>query len=529
MSALRLFLAAYRVELRLFAIAFFVLAMFSGARFFRQSAAPHFVYQSKAMLELHSDIDPQVLPNIEDWACVREVNGRKARCEGRPMTGDHWYSSFPWFPAVAMLPFVVVHGYQFNDTSFGVICAALAIALFFTLLRTVKVNEGTTTSVLDDALTSLALGFATLFFYASIRGEVWFSAEVMGVGLSALYLRNAIGAKRPVLAGLFWSMAVLTRTPLFFTGIFFAIEVLAPHRENRLAQLKAFTKEKQKALGLFIAGAAPLGVLAAIWNVVRFGSPAEFGHRFFFNNRVNVDIDQYGLFHPHYIARNFDAAFLKLPNFSNGLLSYDPWGMSLFLTLPLLALCFVPAEHQKRALQLLGAMAGALVASALFPEDAGQAVGARPVAVWLVLALVLGFFAWCAWTWVSSEKAPRLLVPVLITLLACMLPGLAYQNTGYAQFGFRFSLDYTPYLLLLIPLAGWSWKQPLPMALGLLAVVVNFAGAVGFRGYTELVRASEPVPHETFEQFAIVSLPLIVVLVNLGLRSIDSKNPKVAA
>lgn len=496
-SAVRLWLQAYRVEVTLFAVAFFVLAAFSAQRFWRQSAAPHFVYQSKAWLEGRSDIDPEVLPNLEDWACVRDLGGKKVRCEGQPLATDRWYSSFPWFPAVVMLPFVMVNGYQFNDTSFGVIVGALAVALFFALLRVIKNTEGTQTTVMDDAITSLLLGFGTLFFYAAIRGEVWFSAEVMGVGLTALYLRNAVGARRPVLAGLFWSMAVMTRTPLFFTGLFFFLEVAAPERGTRVAQLKAFFSkpgEKLKVLGRFVMGAAPLGVLAAGYNLTRFGSLTEFGHRFFFNNRVNRDIDTFGLFNLHYLTRNLDAAFLKLPVIGKNpvMLGYDAWGLSLFITLPLLALCFVPAAQQKRALQLVGAFAGLLIASAMFaplPPPAGEPpIGWRPVALWLLFALVLAFIAWSAWQWAASKDAPRLLVPTLLTLLACMLPGLAYQNTGYAQFGFRFSLDYTPYLLLLIPLAGWSWKKPLPMTLALLSIVANFWGAIGFRGYTELVR-----------------------------------------
>ena len=210
-SAVRLWFSAYRTEVTLFAVAFFVLAAFSAQRFWRQSAAPHFVYQSKAFLEGRSDIDPEVLPNLEDWACVRDIGGRKVRCEGQPLSTDRWYSSFPWFPAVVMLPFVAVNGYQLNDTSFGVIIGALAVALFFTLLRTLKDNEGTQTSSMDDAITALLLGFGTLFFYAAIRGEVWFSAEVMGIALTALYLRNAVGARRPVLAG-----AVLERTLRLF-------------------------------------------------------------------------------------------------------------------------------------------------------------------------------------------------------------------------------------------------------------------------------------------------------------------------
>ncbi len=493
-TALRLWVSAYRVELTLFAITFLVLAAFSAQRFWRQSAAPHFVYQARALLEGRSDVDPEVLPNFEDWACVRETAGQKVRCTGQPLPGDHWYSSFPWFPAVVMLPFVAIHGYQFNDTSFGVIVAALAVAFFFALLRVLKDVEGTKTTVMDDALTSLLLAFGTLFFYASIRGEVWFSAEVMGVALTALYLRNAVGARRPLLAGLFWSMAVVTRTPLFFTGLFFALEVLAPEKGQRLAQLKVFTAQKKQALGRFLVGAAPLGVLAALWNLTRFGHLTEFGHRFFFNNRVNHDIDTFGLFNLHYLTRNLDAAFLKLPVVSANpvLLGYDAWGLSLFITLPLLALCFVPAAQPKRALQLVGAMVAVLVGSVLFPPVApppGEPpIGWRPVALWLILALVLAFFAWTAWQWVSSKDSPRLLVPTLLTLLACMLPGLAYQNTGYAQFGFRFSIDYSVYLLMLVPLAGWSWKKPLPMTLALLSIAANFWGAVGFRGYTELVR-----------------------------------------
>lgn len=491
-TALRLWLSAYRVEVTLFAVAFFVLAAFSGKRFWRQSEAPQFVYQSKALLEGRSDVDVQVLPNIEDWACVREIGGQKQRCTGQVQPTDRWYSSFPWFPAVLMMPFVAIHGYQFNDTSFGVIIGALSVALFFALLRVIKDTEGTKTTVMDDAITSLLLGFGTVYFYSAIRGEVWFSAEVMGVGLTALYVRNAIGARRPLLAGLFWSMAVMTRTPLFFTGLFFALEALAPKKEARLAQLKDFTSEKKKALGRFVMGAAPIGVLAAGWNLARFGKLTEFGHSFFFENRVNCDIDTYGLFNLHYLTRNLDAAFLKLPFVQGSQLHYDPWGMSLFITFPLLALCFVPAAQTKRAVQLVAAFVLILGASAVFPElptPQGLCrewpVGWRPVALWLLLALVLGFVAFSTWQWVTSKDAPRLLVPTLLTLLACMLPGLAYQNTGYAQFGFRFSIDYSPYLMMLIPLGGWSWKKPLPFALALLAIAVGFWGAIGFSGFTE--------------------------------------------
>lgn len=433
LNILRVWLSAYRVEVLLFLVAFVVLASFSSQRFLRQSAAPHFIYQSQSWLDGRLDIDPQVLPNLEDWACVRVVDGEKVRCEGRPRPSDRWFVSFPSFPAVVMLPFVALHGYQFNDTSFGVIVGALAVALFYSLLRFLA-KEGETARNRDENVAlALILAFGTLFFYCAIRGEVWFSAEVMGVAFTCLYARNAVRAHRPVLAGLFFSMATLTRTPLFFTGVFFVLEALCPGPESRLAQLKALGRDWKPAarkVGLFALGAAPLGLLAAAYNVYRFGRPGEFGHRFLFNNRVNADIDNWGLFHWEYLPRNLEAAFLKLPTVSLEplRLAYDPHGLTLLLTLPLLVFLLMP------------------------------------------------------------KTRPRLHWPLWLTVAACALPGLLYQNTGYMQFGFRFSLDYTPYLLLLFAAGGWSLRNRWVSAAVVLGVLVNFWGAVAFRGYTELVR-----------------------------------------
>lgn len=484
-TAAKMFTQAYRVELQLFVFSFVVLAAFSSFRFLRQSEAPHFVYQAKGWLDGRLDVDP---PNIEDWACVRDVNGARERCVGQPLPTDKWYSSFPAFPAVVMLPFVIVNGYQFNDTSFGVFIAALAIAFFYSLLRLINEQEGLGRTVRENVVMALLLGFGTLFTYCAIRGEVWFSAEVMGVLFTCLYARNALKARRPVLAGLFWSMAVLTRTPLFFTGIFFVAEALAPTVGKRREELSAFLKDYKpglRKLGWFAAGAAPLGLAAAWFNQVRFGSITEFGHRYFFNNRVNQDIDTWGLFNPHYLARNLDAAFLQLPigGSHGGFVGYSPWGMSLFLTLPLLALAFAPASRARAGLVSVAAMAVTLIFSVLFPASGG--LGERSAICWLAL---LGTGA--VWLYFSSneEKPERIKLPLLLALGACAVPGLFYQNTGYAQFGFRFSLDYTPYILLLVVAMGWRPLKLLPAALAAVGCAFAFWGAVGFRGFTEGMR-----------------------------------------
>jgi hypothetical protein len=488
-------LAAYKIEIILFVSCFLVFAFFSGPRFWRQSAAPHFVYQAQAFLEGHTNVDVEVLPNIEDWACVRNVAGKSVRCEGQPASSDTWYSSFPWFPSVVMAPFVFVHSYQFNDTSFGVFIGALAIALFYALLRKIDSVDGLGDDELNRAGWAALMGIGSVYFYAAIRGEVWFSAEIMGVAFTALYLRNAVKANRPFLAGLFWSMAVLTRTPLFFTGIFFLLESLAPLKDDRLAQLKkalAVPGESFKKLQPFILGAAPLGVIAAIFNFKRFGSFTEFGHRFFFNNRVNADIDNFGLFHPSYLLRNLEAAFLRLPSFVNKELHYDAWGLSLFITLPVIALAIVSSSQSKKALSVLAVMVGLLIFSGIFPPlppppAEMTPVGFRNSSLWLLLFVSLGFFIFTAFKTATESTAHRLMVPTLVTLLATALPGLFYQNTGYAQFGFRFSIDYAPYVFMAVVLAGWNWRKSLPLGVAAVSVAAGVWGAVAFRGYTEMV------------------------------------------
>jgi hypothetical protein len=277
------------------------------------------------------------------------------------------------------------------------------------------------------------LGFGTLLFSCAIRGEVWFLAEVLGVVLTCLYLQAATGGARPALAGALWSMATLTRTPLVFTVLYFLLEVLTPGPTGRLEQLRqAFRQPRAwvRPVLLFAAGAAPLAILAMAFNVARFGSPGEFGHSFLYDNRVNADIDTHGLFSPVYLARNLEAAFLMLPRvqLSPFRLGYDPRGLSMLVTMP-----------------------------------------------WLVLL-------------VFPRTRPRLHWPMWLTVAVTALPGLFYQNTGYMQFGFRFSLDYAPYLVLLLGLSGWPFRKPLVQALIGASVVVNTWGALAFKGYTELVR-----------------------------------------
>jgi hypothetical protein len=387
-------LRAHRLELALLLGSFAVLALFSGSRFLHQSRAPHFIYQADAWLhgQLHLRSPP---PDDNDWARV----------------GSRWYVSFPPGPALLMLPGVALFGLQFVDVSFTVAFAAVNVLLLFLVLERLRRGGESERTREENAALALLFAFGTVAFSCSIRGEVWFTAEVLGVTATCLYLLAAHRAAHPLLAGAAWSFAAVTRTPLVFSAVFFACEVVA---------CGGGRSRWRRAL-LFAAGAAPLLAFAGWANFSRFGSPADFGHAHFWNNRVNADIRAHGLFSLHYLERQLHAAFTRLPRLEGGGLTYDPDGMSLFVTTPLFALLLWPRAR------------------------------------------------------------PRLHVPLWLTVAATALPGFLYQNTGYVQFGYRFSLDYTPYLMLLLAVGARPMHRAF-QALALAGVVVNAWGALVFRG-----------------------------------------------
>ena len=406
----RSWVSAHRVDLLLFAFCLFAYALSSGSFLTHQSQAPHFVWQADAFLhgQLHLTTRP---PNLNDWVFE---HGR-------------WYVSFPPFPAVLMMPFVAWEGLGFNDVAFTLAFAAANVALLYRLLRRIQQLEGGVRSEWDHAAFALIFGFGTLAWSCSIRGEVWFTAEVVGVTLTLLYLHAALRARHPVWAGAALACATISRTPLAFSGVFFVLEALTDGEPLDRAHLRSAlgdAQRRQKLVQRLAWFATPIALVAipvAWMNFLRFGNVLEFGHSHLYANRVNADIRAHGLFSFYYLPRNLWSAFLLLPTVALRpfRISYDPNGLSLFVTTPLFALLFFPRYR------------------------------------------------------------PRLWRPLWITTAAIALPGFFYQNNGWQQFGFRFSLDYTPHLIVLLaicgrPLDGLFWS------LAIAGVAVNAWGAAAF-------------------------------------------------
>lgn len=403
--AFRSWIATHRLELGAAAFALVVYAAFSAGMLWRQSEGPHFVYQAAGFLrgELAIPTEP---PNYNDWVRLN----------------DRWFVSFPPFPAVLMTPFVALHGLQFNDVFFTVCLAALSIGLFVLLQRKLREQGEHERTDREMLLLTAFLAFGTVYFPSAIRGEVWFTAHVVGVSLTCLYVLASLRARHPVWAGLLFGLGATTRANLVFAFPFFLLEALVP--EGRLPPWSEWPDRLRRALPrLVIFGLSAAFVLGlSFWmNHERFGNWLEFGHGMLFNNRVNARVREHGLFDLSFFAENFRSAFLLLPRVSLDPLriTYDPNGLSLLLTTPLLVL--VP----------------------------------------------------------FAARRSRLTPALAITAVCVAIPGLFYMNNGYIQFGFRFSNDWMPYVFLLLLVGGRPMNRTF-LTLGALGVLVCAWGAVVF-------------------------------------------------
>ena len=175
----------------------------------------------------------------------------------------------------------------------------------------------------------------------------------------------------------------------------------------------------RKLVGFAAPAAAILGA-NLVHNYLRFGQLTEIGHKYL-NIGWQERIQRWGLFNYHFLSRNLTCALLLLPRVLTRypFVKVSEHGMSMLVTSPCLGYTVAPRER-----------------SPLAP------------ALWL-------------------------------TVLATALPSLLYQNSGFLQFGYRFSLDYIIFLVMLLAVGGrrftWLFK-----ALLIWGVAVNLFGAIVF-------------------------------------------------
>ena len=422
-----------RLYAALFAIGLAVYGVLAWGRIGRQSPAPQFVFQADAWLHGHASIEPPLVD--ADWAKLEtvvlddggEVQGRRMitaplfRTTGgdflpiarvRQSRGATFYMSFPPLPTLLMLPSAAISGRDGNDVIPTLLIAALILPLTLLVLRRLAAAKLSSRTVRDDLWLVATLAFGSVLFFSSVQGKVWYTAQVTGVALALVYAWASIEARRPIVAGIALGAAALTRTPMAFMFPLFVLEAWRVASGDRRAFGRTLARFAAPVVAFAIAGCA--------YNIVRFGSPTEFGHTFL-DVRQQAQIEQFGLASYHYLGRNLAVAFTLLPEW----LGRAPWiqvgghGLAIWVTTPALLLLVWPRDKP-----------------------------AVHRALWLTVACVA-------------------------------IPSLCYMNSGWVQFGYRFSLDYMVFLVMLLAIGGRPLGR-VAKALIVVGIVVNLFGAVTF-------------------------------------------------
>lgn len=334
----------------------------------------------------------------------------------RPCNETTHYVSFPPMPAVVLMPFVAVWGYDVHDTLIALVAAAMNVSLLFLLLQLLVVRGHSTRTTRENVWLTILFAFGTVFFFSAVQGTVWFVALVYGVTLNLLYIMAALDLKHPILAGLLLGLGVATRVPIAFCVVFFAWQLFFPGNKWRGDRWG----EILKTGALFAAPVLVVGVGLMLYNHARFDSYGEFGHSFLTGGAATRIRDN-GMFSTFYLNLNLSSAITNMPR----LVGEAPYfmiskhGVGLLFTTPLLLLL------------------------------------ARP------------------------RRMPALNRALWLTVIVTALPGLFYQNSGWEQFGYRFALDYFPYLLLLLALGGRPITRWVKLGIA-WCILVNLFGAITF-------------------------------------------------
>ncbi len=396
------------------------LACADRARLAEHTPYNHFALQAEAWLSGRLDLGaaPPAHARGNDFALY----------EGR------WYVVFPPLPAVLLVPWVAIAG-DADRVPDGLLFLGLAgigpAALFLALERLRQTGRGGDGAGSSFAL-ALLFAFGTVYFFTSLQGTVWYAAHVVGVALAALYLLWSLDAAHPWLAGVALGLGFLTRAPLLLAFPLFVAEALRVSDAGARDDVRPVTAWRRwrrgapaRALPRLAAFSAPIVAAVAItmvYDAARFGDPFDPGYRHLviaWRGRI----EEWGLFHYHFLGRNLAVMLASLP--------------------------WIPAPGSGAPLQISG----------------------HGLALWVTSP----FLFWLACPRATGHQWRSL----WLTVILVALPSLFYQNSGWVQFGYRFSNDYAVFLFALLAIGGAAGRRGFWVA-GALAVVVNGFGALSF-------------------------------------------------
>jgi len=330
-----------------------------------------------------------------------------------PHDGQHYWPLGP-FPAIVLVPFETLLNQFHLHVPQRVVHLPLVAGVFL-LTRSIAKKHGYSRS--DSTFLALAFCAASMFVGVSWLQLSWYFPHVIVVFLLFVAITESLGRNRSWIIGLTFGFIVMTRATAVIGIIYFILLAMAGHRKD--------PRKIIRELSFLLLPVFTAVVLLAGYNYLRFGDPIEQGY----SNQILVMPElirarSYGLFAIVHIPGNLYYSLLAVPlpifrdQVSHVLtfpfLKADLWGMSLFLTSPYLFLLF---------------------------------------------------------TFQYTDRHSRFLWTAIV---ATAIPISLNYGIGYIQFGYRYALDFFPFLFFIFLLKYKEQHENL--STGLKSLIVLSAG-----------------------------------------------------
>ena len=253
--------------------------------------------------------------------------------------------------------------------------------------------------------------FGTGLLFMSVDGRSWFAAHATAVFFLSVALYLAASRRSILLVGACVGAAALARTP---AGLAAPGLLLLARRDG------ASTRELLRSALVLGLGIAPFALLQAGYDALRWGNPFDiYGPQL---HQATDPVLARGFLSLSYIPRKLYAIFFEAPVFVDNeplfFLRPRGYGMSLLI--------------------------------------------ATPAFLWLAPGIVR--------LWRDARWRAVGLSAALVSI-----PGWLFATVGYEQYGYRYSLDLQPFLIVLVAVgAAWTpfgWQRP--SRLFLIAVIVS--------------------------------------------------------
>jgi len=381
--------AGKNTVLLVFLAALSIYGFSAGIKLFQQSKTPQYIYLANSLL--HGKVHLISLPE----STFDLINFK-----------EQWYVPGEITPALLLMPFVAVFGTDLSDVLYGVILGAVNVCLLYLLLR--ELVKSTNVLIWLTAL----FGLGTVHWWVSSVGSVWFNAQLVAVMFTILFAHASL-RDQPWRAGLFLSLAFLSRPPTLFAFPFFMLLVYF-REENMKASIK-------KMIPFCLMLACGLIVMLA-YNQLRFGSPMDFGYGYVKGSRYLTSAYALGGgFNLAYMPCNIQVSLFGLPNLpwsplpdlmqtcshtqlSNGTFGkissfFNPIGMSMFLTTPAFLLVFRASLRERLVLASVSAIAATMLVLWMYHTTGWTQFGYRYtldfiVFIFLILAVTIDTIGW---------------------------------------------------------------------------------------------------------------------------------------